>query len=253
MVLLIDLGNSRLKWCVSTDLSITDNLDIQYLVYQNTTFCEQLERCWHDLPTPETIYLSNVTNPTLSTYINIVCEKLWHKKVILARHQIADEQLRSAYAIPTQLGIDRWLALWAASYLYPKQMCLVVDCGTAMTLDVLSPTGQHQGGLIVPGVGLQWQLIQQADALCHLPTQLPPPTVLKLGHDTQSGVTMGIITALAANIERVYTDYIASTDPTGICLLSGGDSAVLAQHINVPHYLYENLVLRGLIYYAKLF
>ena len=143
----------------------------------------------------------------------------------------------NGYDNPAQLGCDRWAALIAAWHQFGGA-CLVVNCGTATTIDALSPRGEFVGGLILPGIDLMRQSLAQGAA------QLPwsDGAVCDFPRNTADAITSGAVKATAAAIDR-QARLLGDNVP---CLLSGGAAELLRPHLTCHAILVENLVLLGL-------
>jgi type III pantothenate kinase len=158
--------------------------------------------------------------------------------------------LRVAYAQPTRLGVDRWLALLGALG-RGAAAALVVDVGTAATFDVLAPAGRHLGGLILPG------LTMMRDSLfagTHIPSGEPESADEPWATDTGAAVATGSLHALAALAERLHQRLwdrlsgsvgVGSAPPPAL-LITGGDGPRIAPLIARPLELVPELVLCGL-------
>src|SRR5262249_50802807 len=111
--------------------------------------------------------------------------------------------VRCAYADPSRLGVDRWVAVLAAHHLAPGAAC-VIDAGTAVTFDAVDARGQRLGGLILPGPRLLASALDRnTDAIgaTHAPGARPLGLDL-LGKDTDTAVGNGAMLALTGALER---------------------------------------------------
>jgi len=143
----------------------------------------------------------------------------------------------NGYAV-SQLGADRWAALIGARHLHPAAT-LVVTAGTATTIDVLRPDGYFAGGLIVPGVDLMKR------ALAGNTAQLPLADGVRVELPTRTidAIHMGCLHAQAGAIERMFAQ-IADL-PDALCLLNGGAAPLIAPLLRLPCRFADNLVLEG--------
>lgn len=151
--------------------------------------------------------------------------------------------VHNAYAQPQTLGIDRWLALLAAHQRYPTARGLIVDAGTAMTVDLLqgqdAAHAQHLGGWIIPGLATMQQSVLQHTQKVF--SQQQPNYQSDLGTATPNALSQGCYAALLGAVllakRRYRPDYI---------LLTGGDAALLAKElsdtIHAPELLFEGLM-----------
>jgi type III pantothenate kinase len=165
-----------------------------------------------------------------------------------ARRGVAVEWLRSraaqcgisnGYQHPEQLGADRWAALIGARHLYAGA-CLVVNSGTATTVDVLTADGCFRGGLILPGLAMM------RGSLAANTADLPAGAgeMRELPTNTFDAIASGCLHATAGAIERMFRQIAAA--PGACCLLSGGAAPAIAQYLTLPLRVIDNLVLEGL-------
>lgn len=150
----------------------------------------------------------------------------------------------NSYQEPAKLGVDRWLAMIAAKQQFPNQAVLVIDAGTAVTIDWLDQHGHHQGGWILPGLVLQQSAVVSNTAKVinsHMPqAELLPAT------NTVSALQSGCLAAVIGAI-----DIAMQRHPVQQIVLTGGDSVLLAQHLtSLPIVIQPLLVLQGLSYYC---
>jgi type III pantothenate kinase len=138
----------------------------------------------------------------------------------------------------TQLGADRWAALLGAWHVHGAA-ALVVTAGTATTVDVLRADGSFPGGLILPGVDLMKR------ALAGNTAQLPLADGVRVDLPTRTvdAIHMGCLQAQAGAVERMYRHIAGQTQ--ACCLLNGGAAPLIAPLLEVPCRLVDNLVLEG--------
>lgn len=152
--------------------------------------------------------------------------------------------VRNSYRNPAQLGCDRFASAIGAHALFPGQPLIVATCGTATTVDALTAEGIFRGGMILPGLGLM------ASSLARNTAQLPQIAMQlddaqPFADNTDGAIASGCIAAQAGAIERAVAAH--GQDHGAIrCVLSGGAAALVAPHLRAPHEIVENLVLIGL-------
>ena len=151
--------------------------------------------------------------------------------------------LRNQYIEPHLLGVDRWLAMLGAVKLWPGQALLVVDAGTALTLDWVDEYGQHLGGWIIPGFRLQQQaVIGQTAKVFNNSMQ---NAQVSLGTDTSSCLQNGCLSAAVAVILKGFSLQTATK-----VLITGGDANLLLPHLSELNPQVEPLLIfRGLSLY----
>lgn len=235
MNLLVDMGNTRLKWAVLHDGELVAG---RALVNQRMTRHELLE-VWN-LPTPpEHLVIACVSATPLLELVRTVAVERWPAiEIIQVKAKARAFGVHNAYQQPEKLGVDRWLALVAARNLYHGPIC-IVDCGTAITVDLIDAEGIHQGGLISPGLTLMKKsLAEGTEALQFHETS----HVAGLANFTEAAIYNGTLAAAAGLIEHV----LARQSNAIQVILTGGDAGVIAAQLAVKPVIDADLVLRGL-------
>ena len=245
MKLLVDMGNSTMKWATISDGLLSHAASLSY-----EKLTQQLDSAWQSLNKPESIVVSCVAHEQQWQELSQFTDTLWGMTPERIISPGKGNGVTNIYQQPENLGSDRWAALVAAHELYDSDVC-IVDCGTALTIDLLSANGQHLGGVIVPGA----QMMQNS---LHLNTAaLPQPTSDLLdtldqqywGQDTQSGIIKGSWLALAGVVRQVHEQYAKQSEKL-TCILCGGGIrpllAYLAKDMDVDIELEPVLVLKGL-------
>ena len=236
MKLLVDIGNSRLKWGQVQDGIFMPGTAIDY---RQTSVEQGLRTHWAGLPIPGAVALSSVANVSVRDAVFAVAESLWPKvKQIEPKVGVSAFGVSNAYQQPEKLGIDRWLALLAAHHYYPGASC-VVDCGTAITVDVLTAEGLHLGGLICPGLTTMKRSLSAGTAAL-------PFVELRhakgLAKTTADAIDSGVLMAAAGLITATLQQFA----PPCRLLLCGGDAEFIAEALSQPCILDPDLVLKGL-------
>jgi type III pantothenate kinase len=153
---------------------------------------------------------------------------------------------------PERVGIDRLLGAVAANRLRgPGQGAIIVDSGTATTVNLLTPTGRFAGGAILPGLALGGLALNHYTAMLpHVPaSELVDGEVHPVGKTTwdaiRSGVLYGQIGAIR-ELTRRFTDQMPEAESAPLCLITGGAGALLARYLGVPFRFERHLPLYGL-------
>lgn len=236
MNLLIDAGNTRIKW----------RLTVAGTVIEGASEHDQLgllDDIFERTPGIDRLVGANVAGPAVAVRIGEMAAKRSLRPEWL-RPTSARCGVRNLYDQPTQLGADRWAALIGARTQHPHA-CLVVMAGTATTIDLLSAEGDFLGGLILPGV----ELMQRA--LASNTAQLPLVTgqFADAPRNTADAILSGCLQAQAGAIERMYRQI--ENSPEACCLLGGGAADAFAEFLNLPVQRIDNLVLDGLARVAE--
>lgn len=237
--LLIDAGNSRIKWLFGSCVP-----GIVEAVSYKDQWQKKLYRAWHLLPEPDLIGFSNVNTKEITTAVTNLANRLWQKPIkIFTSQKNTDNNLTVIYEQPEKLGADRYLAMLGGRSLTKDALC-VVGCGTAITLDAVNNQGQHLGGLILPGIRLA------ENALIQNTQQLTPMrwSAQKLGKDTASCIGAGIHHAIPAGIDSIINDLENQYGIYFKRFAFGGDAMILFG--NHPTYRIEpDLLFAGMIDY----
>ncbi|MEG0788755.1 MAG: type III pantothenate kinase [Alistipes sp.] len=151
--------------------------------------------------------------------------------------------ISNAYLTPATLGRDRLAAAVGASVLHPSRNVLVVDFGTALTIDLVTADGTFRGGVISPGMNTRFR------ALHHYTAQLPlceaTEEILPLGNTTATAIEQGVMNGIAFEIEG-YIDRM-SNEFADLCIIfTGGDAKYFVKRIKNTIFANYNLVLYGL-------
>lgn len=213
---------------------------IAALAWDTSDFLAQ----WHqlELAIPERIAIASVTHAhRLEALDALLVARFGNVPRLHARSRATCGRLRIAYAQPDKLGVDRFLALLAASQ--SAQLQLLVGVGTALTIDALAADGRHLGGQILPGVRLMRSALSaaapqvewHANAVCS-----------DFASDTASALESGIWNAFAGAVERSAQRLAMRESAAPRIRLHGGDAAMLVAQLGIPVERDALLVLRGL-------
>ena len=250
MRLLVDIGNTRVKWACAG----TGPLSAPGAAVHRGTDPAMLAELLARLPAGiDSIRLASVARNEVTAAVTELLERHYGQPVQRAATAAVAGALRNGYRDWRQLGVDRWLALRAAYASAPGEAACVVDAGTAVTVDSLAPGGHHLGGLILPGLGLLEGLLDragtglQAQNAVDNDGNVPPSAQLYWQRDTSSARCYGPPLALAALVERACVALARFGAPAPVrLLLTGGDADRLAGWLGRPAELRPLLVLEGL-------
>ncbi|MGH8581098.1 MAG: type III pantothenate kinase [Gammaproteobacteria bacterium] len=244
LTLLVDIGNSRIKWATDRNGSLIRKGAIEH---SQTEVEKALEEQWGRLNLPQRIISSNVAGERVATGVSQYCLAKWAMTPRFVTVTPAACGVQNGYASPQQLGVDRWMALIAAWDRFRSATC-VVDCGTALTIDALSHDGHHLGGLIAPGLGLMQK------ALCfgtHALKDSRSGRQRLLADNTQDAIAAGSFFALTALIDSFVDKIQGKLSAPAHIILTGGDAPVLLPSLSTRAVLDTELVLRGLAVVAR--
>lgn len=240
MILLIDLGNTRAKY----QLLHKNNQLFTALEYSEFTE-DYFEEHWQCVTQ---VFIAAVAN---LNEVNKVA-KWAHKKGILFTHIVTEEKrfgITVGYHHYQQLGVDRWLALIGASVLYPNKNILIIDAGTAITIDYLNAQGLHYGGWILPGFDVMKNSLLSNTANI----RIAPHENEKLspGRSTSENVHNGCWLAISGAINQALIEIEKQQEMVELIIFTGGNSESVKNLINKPAIVNRLLIFKGIEQYTK--
>lgn len=230
-VLLIDAGNSTLKWTV---------VDAGQWRAQGRSDYADWSGLKAGLTADATCFIASVADAAREAALAALLDEAGLAAAWLKAEAVFGD-LKNSYRDPQQLGVDRWMGLIGARQ-RTHDAVLVVSAGTAMTVDALMPDGVFQGGVIVPGFKLMRQALQQGTAR----VAEVAGEVQAFPRTTADAVHSGILAALCGTIRQQYAQLAEAAGKPPRCLLTGGDAPMLSQHLNLPGEWVPALVLEGI-------
>ncbi len=244
MILLVDVGNTRTKWVLAennhmlTDIDVCSNQDVA------SSTIAGLAEVVHK------VLVANVAGDAMAKTLIETMQAVEAPVInVMASNEACG--VRNGYDHAETLGVDRWLSLIAA-FDKQKSTCLVVNAGTAITIDALSVPNNSghanfMGGLIMPGLSLMLNALANNTAQL----SLAEGHVMSFPTNTQDAMHTGCLGAAIGAIQRQWQLLQSLDNDQPAILLSGGDAELIAK--NLPKDLaqhaiiVDNLVLRGLM------
>lgn len=242
MILALDCGTSQLHWALADTRRW-----VAHGALRNQEIGTLALRDWQNLPRPMRVIGVNVAGE--ATRVRIEAQ--------LVRWRIAPEWLvareeacgvSNGYAVPAQLGGDRWAAMIAArrhvvaasAAAGAAAPCVVVTARSVVSIDALDAEGVFRGGVVIPGINLMLQSVASGTTLF----RAPPGSYQELPTGNADAPYSGAIQAVCGVIERMR-GRIGGDGPTPMCILSGGAAGEFAPQLNAPTEVVDNLVLEG--------
>ncbi len=205
---------------------------------------DALDVQWASLPTPSTIVIANVAGDDIGRRLRKFSER-WKTVPRWVSSTRSQAGVSSRYDDPAQLGIDRWAALIGARRL-SSDSCVVVNAGTAMTVDALTAKGDFIGGIIIPGFDLMHESLAAHTA--RLSAERGNFTAFP--RTTRDAITSGAVQALCGAVERMRDAMLAAGNAEPVLIFSGGAGELVASHMGRPVRIVDKLVLEGLVQIA---
>lgn len=246
-ILLVDIGNSSAKWSLYNSANSTlavmsqqrspDNIDSTFFI-----------NCWKCLDKPEKVIVSCVASKKVWLALEQACNQLWAiqvEKVVSLQQGFG---VINAYKQFNDLGSDRWCAMIGAGHEFESDI-IVIDCGSAITIDVLSRSGNHLGGYILPGIAMMKRSLGLNTAEVKI-TKSDTRLTLTPSATTTDCVESAVYLAVVKLIEAVFKQQ-GSQSKGAQCVLTGGDAPLIAELVSMKYIMMPDLVLRGLAVIAE--
>jgi type III pantothenate kinase len=258
MWLLIDAGNTRIKWALAAPGApaggwLAHGMLAHGAAHEGVPAWQQAARqrgiegsteggTEGGTEGIEGVWLANVAGMVVRQHLETVLQQALPGVPL---HWFASSSyaagLTNGYRNPAQLGCDRFAAAIGARTLFPGQNLLVANCGTATTLDAVSAEGCFVGGMILPGLATMAQALHRQTAQLPQVDQSHPPRLV-LADNTDDAIISG---CLAAQVGAIMQAIGLSQGPL-LCILSGGAAAMIGALLRHPHQVVPHLVLHGL-------
>ena len=238
-LLAIDAGNTRIKWGVHGGGG--------WLATGAMPTAESggAAAAWRGIPPPQRAIASNVAGAEVRANLEQACSQAGLALAVI-RAEPSQLGVVNGYADPAQLGPDRWAALIAAHH-GTRGHKLVVNVGTALTIDALTADGRFLGGVIVPGPALMRQSLDRGTA----GLRLTEGQFQDFPRSTRDAITSGAIAAGVGAVHRLADAMARQGVAPASVVLSGGAAAEIASHLPIAFAIHENLVLDGLVLIAR--
>jgi type III pantothenate kinase len=247
-LLLVDIGNSRVKWarCEAGELGTQ-----RAAAYADWSTAQWRTELFGGQPIRR-VLAASVAGDACLAKLDAATRDATGRGVERITTQRAAAGVVNGYADPRLLGVDRWLAVIGA-YRRVAGACVVADIGTAATIDVVAGDGRHCGGYIVPGPQLMVaSLLDGTRDLASFRATSPPGLGADFADNTRDAIERGCRVALAAWVERCLGDAERLVGVRPRLLLTGGALPELLPYLAVEGEAVPDLVLRGLRQVADL-
>ena len=245
MLLVIDSGNSRTKWALADDSGKLSPMEI----------CLNVNIAKANFPTAQaqSAVIANVAGEAMAHQLTQLLQPLGVHFISPSAQACG---VKNSYQ--NTLGADRWAALVAA-WRNTKHATVVVNAGTAITIDCIGKEGTFLGGTIMPGLRLMQESLSKNTAQL----SVDEVGVIDFGADfpanTQDGIQTGCLNAVAGAIYLMQKRLEKHSGWLPKLILSGGDAHKIAKSLNTPILnmgtkqviITENLVLQGLVLLSK--
>lgn len=246
-MMLLDVGNSSVKWATEREGVLVEG---GRFFHRDEGFSHPARRAWAGIPAPRVLAVANVAGAGMEREINEWAAKAWGTTPCYIRVTKQAAGVTNAYLEPASLGVDRWAAIVAAHQDTRNTVC-VIDCGTAITLDVVDADGIHLGGLIAPGLDLMRRSLVKETAAIGPLAAAACGTQSLLSRNTADAVNSGVMHMASALIDRVIGEAGAGYGRILEAVITGGDAERMLPLLRRPARYDRDLVLKGVAILAR--
>lgn len=185
----------------------------------------------------------------LNVVFKTACDKLFGIESFIFNPD-SEKGLKITLNNPSEVGADRIANALAAKMLYPLP-AIVVDIGTAATFDIVSKNGEFLGGVIMPGINLQFKSLKANTS--KLPEISAGFSERAIGKSTKTAIMSGIVRGSACAIEGLIHQCELELGEKATIIATGGHSSLISQYMfRNFDYINPVLTLQGLVYLYKL-
>ncbi|HWG70556.1 MAG TPA: type III pantothenate kinase [Steroidobacteraceae bacterium] len=243
MILVIDVGNTRLKWAWLTSTGMSDQ---QAVVHRDAKPGIWTSALFESGQKPQRVLVANVAGPAMAKTLSRLSRKVFRVDIEFVTAAQEYQGLTNGYLDPSLLGADRWLALVGAWTRARSALC-VVDAGTAVKVDSVDAGGQHLGGLIAPGIHMMREaLMNKTSDIARAAQHSTPSLAGILANNTIGAVSRGAVFALAGMADRAAEVIEQSTGIKPKLFITGGDAGMITGTMRAQGEIVPDLVLQGL-------
>jgi type III pantothenate kinase len=243
MILVIDVGNTRLKWAWLTSTGLSDQ---QAVVHRGAKPAVWAAALFQSTQKPGRVLVSNVAGADMAKDLARLTKKTFKVEAEMITASAQFDGLSNGYLDPTLLGADRWLALIGAWTKAKAALC-VVDAGTAVKVDSVDADGQHLGGLIAPGIHMMREaLMTKTSDIAKAASQSSPSMAGVLANNTVAAISRGAVYAVAGLADRAAQVIEQNAGKAPKLFITGGDATIVAGVMRSRGETVPDLVLQGL-------
>ena len=235
MNLIVDVGNTRVKFAVFSDKELMWKTN-----FQLKAFTKEYKKVIKRFPELKSAIISSVG------YIKSKDVEFIDKDLeILYLNSETQLPFNNLYKTPNTLGVDRIALVSASVFRFPNNNALIIDAGTCITYDFVTNENDYLGGAISPGVRLRYKSLNNLTAnLPLLETEFPEDLV---GDSTVNAIHSGVVNGILHEIDGIINSYTKNY-PDLTVILTGGDAKMLSEQLKSSIFATSDFLLEGLNY-----
>lgn len=241
--LLIDVGNTRVKWARFTNGKLRAQ---RAAAHEGWKFGDFARQVFHGAQDIEQIIVVSVAGTRIEKRLVTAARVTCGVAPRFIKTQRTAAGVTTRYQEPWRLGVDRFVAAIGAHHLVGGRSVCVVDIGTAMTLDLVDAHGIHRGGAIVPGPDLMRDSLLKDTSGIHKRARSKAVAGGLFARNTRAALEQGARYSSASIVERAVTEAHKTLGERPLVVLTGGAAPTVHRLLRVKHRLVPDLVLRGL-------
>jgi len=247
MILLVDIGNSRVKWATFDGHEVGAQQAADYSGWTAPDWRRELFAA----ADVRRVIAVTVAGDASQRMLREAAQAGPGCAVEFVTTTASAAGVRNAYRDPKLLGADRWVAVIAAHHRAGRDCC-VVDVGTATTVDAVSADGRHLGGFIVPGPRLMiGSLLKGTSDLARHSAASGAGGSALFADNTRDAIERGCLVTLAALADRSVQELARQLGAAPMLVFTGGAAPLVMPHVLSPLEWVPDLVLRGLAVLAR--
>lgn len=239
MIIDLDIGNTLTKWRLKS--SNTNKIVDRGAIWTRARWENSQEI--PDFKQFKVIRISNVGGKDIIGVVERLAKR-YRVPVHVARSTSKFAGVRNGYDEPEKLGVDRWLGILAAYHALGG--CYAIDCGSAITLDVIKPDGGHLGGYISPGIRLMRESLKLGTSNILVDVSAETSSLINPGTNTKDAVSHGIYLSTLGHIKMVLDNSAKIFQADLPLVLTGGDAELIAKGFDRKVYIWPDMVYAGL-------
>jgi type III pantothenate kinase len=247
MMLLVDIGNTRVKWAIWSAGQLSPQRAAEHARWSVQDWQRELFSGTQVVR----VLAATVAGPVSRDALRAAAAISGVTDVDFVASTASACAVINAYPQPALLGVDRWVALIGA-YHRCRGACCVVDIGTAATVDTVDGGGRHLGGFIVPGPRLMTAALHLGTSdLAARAANSPVGGDQLFADNTRDAIERGCRVALAALVDRSVAELQRQSGPAPQLIVTGGASAEVMPYVVSAGLCVPDLVLQGLAVLAQ--
>lgn len=246
--LLVDIGNTRVKWAILRD---GRQGRMQAAAHENSGLA--LRALVRQAPKDVgRVVIVSVVDEALSRVLDAAAHRRFGVTAEYIRSTRRAHGVTNGYRDTWRLGADRWVSAVGAHALASGRTAVIANVGTALTIDAVSAGGRHRGGAIIPGPKtMVASLLSGTHGIQRRASGVRSTSRSLFATDTASALAAGSMFAAAAFIDRALLEAQRELKGRPLLILTGGAAPALQRYLKTPARWVPDLVLRGLAVFEK--